>query len=54
MTTPNPQNLTPRGGLFHADLGGRLTLYRRNGFTEGPPFAGYRPNAFSRFFHLDL
>ena len=31
-----------------------LSLYRRNGFTEGPPFAGYRPNAFSRFFHLDL
>ncbi|MCB2012920.1 MAG: GNAT family N-acetyltransferase [Geminicoccaceae bacterium] len=31
-----------------------LSLYRRNGFTEGPPFAGYRPNVFSRFFHLDL
>jgi putative acetyltransferase len=31
-----------------------LTLYRRRGFRNGPPFAGYEPSAFNQFLHLDL
>ena len=31
-----------------------LELYRRRGFTNGPPFADYRPSAFNQFLHLEL
>ena len=41
---------TGRGDVFEP----ALALYRRRGFVEGPPFAGYTANAFSQFFHLDL
>lgn len=31
-----------------------IALYRRRGFTDGDPFAGYSDNGFSRFLHLNL
>jgi len=31
-----------------------LVLYRRRGFIDGGPFAGYAANEFSQFLHLDL
>lgn len=31
-----------------------LALYRAHGFIEGYAFNDYKPNAFSRFFHLEL
>lgn len=31
-----------------------LSLYRRRGFVEGPPFGGYVPSGFNQFLHLDL
>jgi putative acetyltransferase len=31
-----------------------LALYRRRGFVEGEPFAGYLPNGHSVFLHLTL
>ena len=31
-----------------------LNLYRAHGFIEGYAFSDYKPNAFSRFFHLEL
>ena len=31
-----------------------LTLYRRHGFVNGPPFADYVPSGFNQFLHLDL
>jgi putative acetyltransferase len=31
-----------------------LTLYRKRGFADGPPFADYRRSAFNQFLHLDL
>jgi putative acetyltransferase len=41
---------TGRGPAFEP----ALVMYRRNGFTDGPAFGDYRPNAFSRFLHRDL
>jgi putative acetyltransferase len=41
---------TGRGPAFEP----ALALYRRAGFVDGAAFADYRPNAFSRFLHLDL
>jgi putative acetyltransferase len=41
---------TGRGPAFEA----ALALYRERGFTEGEPFADYRPSAFNRLFHLPL
>lgn len=31
-----------------------LTLYRRTGFEDGPPFGDYEASAFNQFLHLDL
>ena len=31
-----------------------LALYRRRGFVDGEPFAGYPPSDFNRFMHLRL
>jgi putative acetyltransferase len=31
-----------------------LALYRRRGFTDGEPFAGYRRSEFNQFLHLVL
>lgn len=31
-----------------------LALYRRRGFRNGAPFAGYEASAFNQFLHLDL
>lgn len=31
-----------------------LSLYRRYGFEEGPPFADYDATAFNRYYHLAL
>lgn len=31
-----------------------IALYARFGFSEGPPFADYAPDPFSRFFSLEL
>lgn len=41
---------TGSGPPFEAALG----LYRRYGFTSGPPFASYVACEFSQFLHLDL
>ena len=31
-----------------------LALYRKRGFVDGAPFAGYEKSAFNQFLHLDL
>ena len=31
-----------------------LTLYRRRGFVDGEPFAGYQKSTFNQFLHLSL
>jgi putative acetyltransferase len=31
-----------------------LALYRKRGFVDGEPFAGYARSAFNQFLHLDL
>jgi putative acetyltransferase len=31
-----------------------LALYRKRGFTDGGPFADYRPSAHNQFLHLEL
>jgi putative acetyltransferase len=41
---------TGRGEAFEP----ALALYRKRGFTDGGPFAGYEANAFSQFLHMDL
>lgn len=41
---------TGRGEAFDP----ALAMYRRRGFVDGGPFAGYQANAFSQFLHLDL
>ncbi|TNE60867.1 MAG: GNAT family N-acetyltransferase [Alphaproteobacteria bacterium] len=41
---------TGTGPAFEA----AVTLYLNHGFTEGGPFADYRENAFSRFYHKAL
>jgi putative acetyltransferase len=41
---------TGRGDAFEP----ALVLYRRRGFIDGGPFAGYEANEFSQFLHLDL
>ena len=41
---------TGRGEAFEP----ALAMYRRRGFVDGGPFAGYEANAFSQFLHLDL
>jgi putative acetyltransferase len=41
---------TGSGPAFDAALG----LYRRRGFVNGGPFAGYTQSAFNQFLHLDL
>lgn len=41
---------TGRGEAFDP----AIALYVRRGFEEGGPFSDYRPNPFSRFFHLAL
>jgi putative acetyltransferase len=41
---------TGRGAEFEA----ALSLYRGRGFVKGEAFAGYQPNDFSQFFHLEL
>lgn len=41
---------TGRGEAFEP----ALAMYRRRGFVDGGPFAGYEANEFSQFLHLDL
>ena len=41
---------TGRGDAFEP----ALAMYRRRGFVDGGPFAGYEANAFSQFLHLEL
>lgn len=41
---------TGRGPAFEP----ALALYRRHGFSPGPPFAGYEASEFSQFLHLPL
>lgn len=41
---------TGRGPAFEP----AIALYLKHGFTEGPPFAGYGPSDFSRYFHRSL
>lgn len=41
---------TGRGGAFDP----ALAMYRRRGFVDGGPFAGYEANDFSQFLHLAL
>ncbi len=37
-----------------ADFEAALRLYRGHGFVEGERFGDYKPNPFTRFFHLNL
>lgn len=41
---------TGRGEAFEP----ALAMYRRRGFVDGGPFAGYETNPFSQFLHLNL
>ena len=41
---------TGRGEAFEP----ALAMYRRRGFVDGGPFAGYVANTFSQFLHMDL
>jgi putative acetyltransferase len=41
---------TGRGDAFEP----ALAMYRRRGFIDGGPFAGYEANEFSQFLHLGL
>jgi putative acetyltransferase len=41
---------TGRGAAFEP----ALALYRKRGFIDGGPFAGYEANPFSQFLHLTL